>query len=212
MPPMKRILVADDHSLVRFGLKVALQNNFSGCVIDESADGNSVLSQLKVNHYDLVLLDLGMPDTDPAILLHWIRNFHPETKVLIVSMNNENMFGKRSLQMGAHGYIEKDATPDELIKAVYVVLSGKKYMSSNLSEIIINDTLNGKSNNPFNELSPREFQVAMYIIQDYSVTQISEMMQLQYTSVSTFRRRIFEKLDVADRKALVQLAGAYSLN
>lgn len=209
---MKKILIADDHSLVRYGLKVALINHLTDVEIDESWDGQSTMSQLKGNTYDLVLLDLSMPDTDISTILHWIRNFHPDTKVLIVSMNNEVVFGKRALQMGAHGYIEKDASPEELIKAVDVVISGKKYMSTDLADAIVNDTLNGKASNPFDQLTPREFQVAMYIIQDYSITQISELMQLQYTSVSTFRRRIFEKLNIADRKGLMQLADAYKLN
>lgn len=209
---MKKILIADDHSLVRYGLKVALINHFTDAEIDESWDGQSIMNQLKVNIYDLVLLDLSMPDTDISTILHWIRNFHPDTRVLIVSMNNEVVFGKRALQMGAHGYIEKDASPEELIKAVDVVISGKKYMSADLADAIVNDTLNRKTSNPFDELTPREFQVAIYIIQDYTITQISELMQLQYTSVSTFRRRIFEKLNIADRKALVQLAEAYKLN
>ncbi|SDF86743.1 two component transcriptional regulator, LuxR family [Dyadobacter soli] len=209
---MKKILIADDHSLVRYGLRVALLNHFADAEIDESWDGQSIMNQLKTNIYELVLLDLSMPDTDANTVIHWIRNFHPDTKILIVSMNNETIFGKRALQMGAHGYIEKDASPDDLIRAVNVVLTGKRYMSADLAEVIVHDTLNKKSLNPFDELTPREFQVAMYIIQDYTITQISELMQLQYTSVSTFRRRIFEKLNVADRKGLVQLADAYKLN
>lgn len=209
---MKKILIADDHSLVRYGLKIALINHFPDAAIDESWDGQSIMNQLKVNIYDLVLLDLSMPDTDISTIMHWIRNFHPDTRVLVVSMNNEVIFGKRALQMGAHGYIEKDASPEELIRAVDVVMAGKKYMSADLADTIVNDTLNRKSSNPFDELTPREFQVAMYIIQDYTITQISELMQLQYTSVSTFRRRIFEKLNIADRKGLMQLADAYKLN
>lgn len=209
---MKRILIADDHSLVRYGLKVALLNHFDDAEIDESWDGQSSMEQLRTATYDLVLLDLGMPDTDSSALLHYIRNSYPDTKVLIVSMNNEAVFGKRALQLGAHGYIEKDASPAELIKAVQVVFGGKKYMSADLADIIVNDTLNRKAVNPFDALTPREFQVAMYIIQDYTITQISELMELQYTSVSTFRRRIFEKLEIPDRKSLVQLADAYQLN
>jgi len=209
---MKKILIADDHSLVRYGLKVALLNHFSDAEIDESWDGQSIMNMLKIKTYDLVLLDLSMPDTDAHTIIHWIRNSHPDTRILIVSMNSETIFGKRALQMGAHGYIEKDASPEELIKAVNVVFTGKKYMSADLADVIVHDSLNRKSLNPFDELTPREFQVAMYIIQDYTITQISELMQLQYTSVSTFRRRIFEKLNIGDRKGLVQLADAYKLS
>lgn len=208
---MKTILIADDHSLIRFGLKMAIKNHFPQCQTDEAWDGNSVMAQMKDNAYELVLLDLSMPDTDAGVLLQWIRDFHPETKVLIVSMNNAAIFGKRSLQMGAHGYIEKYASPEQLLHAVDTVLAGKKYMSAELSQIIVNDTINGKSANPFDKLTQREFQVAMYIIQDYSITEIGEMLRLQYTSVNTFRRRVFDKLNVADRRQLVRLAEAYSV-
>ncbi|MHA4739981.1 response regulator [Dyadobacter sp. MSC1_007] len=208
---MIKILIADDHSLVRYGLKLALSRHFTECHIDESWDGASVMQQLKSIAYDLVLLDLNMPETDSTVLIRWIRDFHPDTRILIVSMNNESVFGKRSLQLGVHGYLEKDSPPVELVKAVDVILSGKKYLSANLSDILINDTLKGKTANPFDELTPREFQVAMYMVQGHSVTQISEMLQVQYTSVNTFKRRIFEKLNVDDSKGLIQLADAYNL-
>lgn len=207
-----KILIADDHSLVRYGLKVAMLNRFPEAEIEEAWDGQSVMKQLQARSFDLVLLDMSMPDSDPGTTLQWIQHHAADTKALVVSMNSEVMFGKRALQMGAHGYIEKGATPDELVRAVEVILAGKKYMSTDLADLLLRDTLSRKSVNPFDELTPREFQVAMYIIQDYSITQISELMQLQYTSVSTFRRRIFEKLNISDRKALIQLADAYKPN
>lgn len=208
---MEKMLIADDHALVRYGLKVAILEYFPECHVDESSDGISVMEKLKNHMYDLVLLDLSMPKTDPTLLLHWIRNFQQNAKVLVVSMSNENIFGKRSLQLGAHGYIEKDASPEELIKAVRTVLAGRKYMSANLSEIIINDVRDGALRNPFDKLTAREFQVAMFIVQDYSIAQICEKLQLKYTSVCSVRQRVFEKLDIEDRKTLVQLADAYSL-
>lgn len=206
------MLIADDHALVRYGLKVAILEYFPECRVDESSDGNSVMEKLKNHTYDLILLDLSMPKTDPTVLLHWIRNFQQNAKVLVVSVNNENIFGKRSLQLGAHVYIEKDASAEELIKAVRTVLAGRKYMSANLSEIIINDVRDGASRNPFDKLTAREFQVAMFIVQDYSIAQICEKLQLKYTSVCSVRQRVFEKLDIEDRKTLVQLADAYSLS
>jgi len=206
-----KILIADDHSLVRYGLKLALHNYFKDSQIDESWDGASVKAQFAIHAYDLLLLDLNMPETDSTILLQWIREFHPETKVLVVSMNDESIFGKRSLQQGAHGYLEKDSTPEELAKAVTTIMNGKRYASPNLASILINDTLGGKSGNPFDMLTAREFQVAIYLAKDYSVTQISEILQVQYTSVNTFKRRIFKKLNVENKSALVRLADAYNL-
>lgn len=206
-----KILIADDHSLVRFGLKLALHNYFKDSQIDEAWDGQSVKAQFAQHSYDLLLLDLNMPDTDSTILLQWIRETYPDTKVLVVSMNDESVFGKRALQQGAHGYLEKDSSPDEMMKAVTTIMNGKRYASSNLANILINDTLSGRSANPFDLLTPREFQVATYLVKDYSVTQISEILQVQYTSINTFKRRIFKKLNIPNKAALVRLADAYNL-
>lgn len=208
---MMKILIADDHSLVRYGLKLALQNYFKDSQIDESWDGESVKASFATHAYDLLLLDLNMPETDSTILLQWVRETHPQTKILVVSMNDESVFGKRALQQGAHGYLEKDSTPEELARAVTTIINGRRYASATLSTILINDTLSGKSGNPFDQLTAREFQVATYLVKDYSVTQISEILQVQYTSVNTFKRRIFKKLDIPNRAALVRLADAYNL-
>ncbi|WP_342087458.1 response regulator transcription factor [Dyadobacter sp. OTU695] len=208
---MMKILIADDHSLVRYGLKLALHNYFKDSQINEAWDGESVKAQFALHRYDLLLLDLNMPETDSTILLQWIREFHAETKILVVSMNDESIFGKRSLQQGAHGYLEKDSPPEELAKAVTTLMNGKRYASPRLATILINDTLAGKSGNPFDQLTAREFQVAIYLAKDYSVTQISEILQVQYTSVNTFKRRIFKKLNIENKGALVRLADAYNL-
>lgn len=208
---MMKILIADDHSLVRYGLKLALHNYFKDSQIDESWDGESVKASFATHTYDLLLLDLNMPETDSTILLQWVREAHPQTKILVVSMNDESVFGKRALQQGAHGYLEKDSSPEELARAVTTIINGRRYASATLSTILINDTLSGKSGNPFDQLTAREFQVATYLVKDYSVTQISEILQVQYTSVNTFKRRIFKKLNIPNRAALVRLADAYNL-
>jgi DNA-binding NarL/FixJ family response regulator len=206
-----QVLIVDDHSLVRFGLKVAIESALQ-CQVDEAPDGASAAALLKKKHYDLMLLDLMMPQTDPGDLLHWVKSFRSDMRVLVVSMNNERVFAKWCLQAGAHGYIEKDASSDELFAAIRAVLAGKKYMSADLTESIINETLNGGTSNPFDKLSPREYQVAMYLVRDYSLAQISEMLQVQYTSVSTMRRRLFEKLGLTDKSELLRLAKLYRLN
>lgn len=209
---MKRILIADDHSIVRQGLNLVLQQHLPNYTFDEAWDAETVMGQLKEHTYELVLLDLNMPDTDPSILMHWIKSFYPGTRMLILSMNDETFFGLRSIQLGAKGYLKKDAPSEDIIAAVQAVLAGKKYVSPELADLILNSTLDGKPVNPFERLSAREFQVAMYIVQDYSVKQISEMLQLQYATVNTFKQRIYEKLEVTHRKDLVQLASAYSFS
>lgn len=209
---MPHILIADDHSIVRRGLILTLQEYAAHYTFDEAWDAETVMEQLKRQQYELVLLDLNMPDTDPSILLHWIKSFHPLTKILVLSMHEESLFGLRSIQLGAKGYIKKDAPTEEILGAIRTVLSGRKYVSPELADMILDHTLEGKPVNPFERLSAREFQVAMYMVQDYSVKQISEMLQLQYATINTFKQRIYEKLEVEHRKDLVQLASAYSFS
>jgi two-component system, NarL family, invasion response regulator UvrY len=208
---MKRILIADDHNIVRFGLRMMLQESFSDYIIDEAWDAESVMALMKKNEYPLVLLDLIMPNTDPTILLHYIRNFHSETKVLVLSMNDETLYGARSIQQGAQGYLKKDAPKAEIEKAINTILSGKRYVSQELTDTLLQNSLEGKPASPFEQLSAREFQVAIYLIQGYAQKQISEMLQIQYGSVNTLKQRLYEKLNIEHHKELTELALAYGV-
>ena len=208
---MNKILVADDHSIVRFGLKTMLETLFSDCEIDEASNGEDVIARMRENSYQLILLDLIMPNTDTNSLLHLIRYSYSHTKVLIISMNEENIYGMRTIQLGAHGYFKKDAPKEELELAVKTVLSGKRYISQELTAMLIESSLEGKPLNPFQSLTPREFQVAMLILQDVPLKQISESLQVQYGTVNTLKHRLFDKLNVATRKELVKLASVYPI-
>lgn len=206
---MKRILIADDHHIVRIGLTMMLQESFSDYIIDEAWGAKSVMTLMKKNTYQLVLLDLVMPDTDPTILMHYIKNFHPETKVLILSMNDEMLYGTRYIQLGALGYLEKNAPKEEITKAIHTVLAGKKYISQELADILLQNSLEGRPANPFERLSQREFQIAMYLVQNYSQKQISEMLQVHYDTVNTLKQRLYMKLNIEQHKELIELASAY---
>ena len=208
---MKKILIADDHHIVRVGLTMMLQESFSDYTIDEAWSAKSVMSLMKKDTYTLVLLDLVMPDTDPTILMHYIKNFHPKTKVLILSMNDETLYGTRYIQLGAQGYLEKNAPKEEIARAIHIILDGKKYISQGLADILLQNSLEGKPTNPFERLSQREFQIAMYLVQDYSQKQISEMLQIHYDTVNTLKKRLYVKLNIAHHKELAALASAYDV-
>jgi DNA-binding NarL/FixJ family response regulator len=152
-----------------------------------------------------------MPNTDPTILLHYIKNFHSETKVLVLSMNDEMLYGARSIQLGAQGYLKKDAPKEKISKAISTILSGKKYVSQELTDTLLQSSLEGKSASPFERLSAREFQIAMYLIQGYAQKQISEMLQIQYGTVNTLKQRLYEKLNIEHHKELAELAFAYDV-
>ncbi len=208
---MIRFLIADDHSIVRFGLKTMLEATFSNCEVDEARNGEEVMDQIRKNDYHVLLLDLVMPNTDPSLLLHFIKNSYGQTKVLVISMNEEELYGMWTIQLGAQGYLKKDAPKEELETAVKTILSGKRYISNELTNILIQSSLEGKSINPFDQLTPRELQVALLMLQDLSPTKISETLQVQYGTINTLKHRVFSKLNISSRKELVTLASTYAI-
>jgi two-component system invasion response regulator UvrY len=208
---MKNILIADDHSLIRSGLRMVLDGMAVNTDISEAWDAKTVMAKLKEKPFDLVLLDIQMPATDSVVLMHWIQSFYPDTKILIVSQNPENTYGKRYLQLGANGFINKTASDDEMIKAITKVLNGTTYVSEELSQSIVSTVKNGTSANPFDQLSQREFQVVICLAKGYTLNEVCEMLQVQYSTAHTHKRRAFEKLNIEDNKDLAQLAGAYDL-
>lgn len=208
---MKNILIADDHSLIRTGLRMVLGNMAIKADISEAWDAKTVMERLKEKSFDLILLDIQMPATDPVVLMHWIQNFHPDTRILIVSQNPENIYGKRYLQLGADGFISKTAPDEEMAKAVIKVLNGNRYVSEELSQSMLHTIINGTQANPFDQLSQREFQVMICLAKGYSMNEVCEMLQIQYSTAHTHKRRAFEKLNIEDNKGLAQLAGAYDL-
>lgn len=209
---MKKILVADDHSVVRFGLKIIIKENFPGREVYEAFNGNVVMELMQQHKFELVLLDLVMPDTDSGALMQWITSHHPETKILIVSMNPEHLYGKRYLQLGAQGYLKKVAEQDEMIRAIDMVLQGKKYVSEELTGLILEEASKGKMLNPFDGLTSREFQVAVLLSKNHTLTQISEGLKIHYTTASTHKQRIYEKLNIEHASQLIELADIYRIS
>jgi two-component system, NarL family, invasion response regulator UvrY len=208
---MKNILIADDHSLIRSGLRMVLEKMAFKTDISEAWDAKTVMTRLKEKPCDLILLDIQMPATDSVVLMHWIQSFYPNTKILIVSQNPESTYGKRYMLLGANGFISKTAPDDEMIQAIDKVLNGGTYVSAELSQAIVQGVFSGASGNPFDQLSQREFQVVICLAKGYPMNEICEMLQVQYSTAHTHKRRAFEKLNIEDNKGLAQLAGAYDL-
>ena len=208
---MKNILIADDHSLIRAGLRMVLDKMSFKANISEAWDSKTVMMRLKEMPFDLILLDIQMPATDSVVLMHWIQSFYPDTKILIVSQNPENTYGKRYMLLGANGFISKTASDDEMMKAINKVLNGDTYVSAELSSSIVRGVFSGAQANPFDQLSQREFQVIICLAKGYPMTEICEMLQVQYSTAHTHKRRAFEKLNIEDNKDLSELAAAYDL-
>ncbi|MGN6299264.1 MAG: response regulator [Ginsengibacter sp.] len=209
---MPEILLADDHAIVRKGLRLLIQDYIPHSNIDEACDGSSALEKIKQKNYDLVLMDINMPDTDSFITLETILAIRAELKVLIFSMNSEEVFARRFLRIGAKGYLSKDSSNSEIQKAIEVVLEGKTYISPELSQKLV-ATIGPKKqpDNPFDKLSSREFEIVQHMAQGNSVSEMAKKLNLHTSTVGTYKGRIFEKLQVQNLVELLHLAKAYDV-
>ena len=206
---MTNLLLVDDHSVIRRGMKIIIENFLPHCTIDEADDGDSAFKKIKANNYDLLILDVNMPNTDSFGLVSNILAFKPAAKILMFSMNNEEVYAKRYLKMGVMGYIKKDASEGEIKKAITAVLDNKKYISPTLSQIMIEELhSNNNAENPFDNLSPREFEIVQHLIRGESLAEICNKLTLHSSTVGTHKARIFEKLkcnNIIDINALAKI-------
>jgi two-component system invasion response regulator UvrY len=208
---MTKLLLADDHFIVRTGLRLIIENLMPHCEIDEADDGDSSFEKIKKNNYDLLILDVNMPNTDSFVLVNNILALKPEMKILMFSMSDEEVYARRYLKMGVMGYIRKDEHIDEIKKAINTVLNNKKYISQGLSQILIEDLQGNNPENPFDSLSPREFEIVQYLIRGESVAEICQKLTLHSSTVGTHKARIFEKLKCSNIIDLNLLAKVHNI-
>lgn len=201
---MKNILLVDDHAIVRKGIRSIIDEHLPWNQVDEAGTEQEILQLMKQKQYHLILLDLQIPDTDFSKLMEWIRVKSPQTSVLIFSLHAEEMYGMRCLHLGAKGFLSKSASNEEIIFAINKVLNGEKYLSQKLSELLIDNAYNPHATeNPFDRLSQREMEIVTQLEKGKSLTEISQILKIQYSTVNTYKRRIFEKLNV---KSVLDLA------
>lgn len=208
---MKKFLLIDDHEVVRSGLKLILSTQFKPCEIDEAEDGNAAMDKVNNQQYDLVILDIKMPNTNSLQLMEYFKNTYPNLKVIVFSMNSESIYAKRFLRAGAKGFVNKDAPLEEMLKAIKLVLAGKTYISETMLELLVNFEKDQKEDNPFNSLSPREFEIVSFLLKGEGISQIANSLNLQTSTIGTHKSRIFEKLKVKNLMELKELAGMYNI-
>ncbi|MEP7164058.1 MAG: response regulator transcription factor [Ferruginibacter sp.] len=206
-----KFLIIDDHVVIRTGIKFLLFEKYHPGAIDEAYDGESAMEQLKANKYDLIIMDIQMPNTNTLSLMEFIKKEYPNTKVLIYSMSAEKIYAKRFLKNGAMGFLSKDAPLQEITNAIDMVLSNKIYISELFAEILVEDSYNGKPGNPFDQLSKREFEIAKLLLSGETLTGISQKLKVQPSTVGTHKQRLFEKLSITNLLELKELAMTYNL-
>ncbi len=203
---MIKVIIVDDHAVVRKGLKQIIEDAPDIYVSDEAASGTELLEKLSDNKYDVVMLDISMPDKDGLDTLKDIRFQAPELPVLIFTVYPEEQYAMRVLKSGAAGYINKECEPEEIIKAIRKVAEGRKYISPELAEILAN-SIDGKGHHADHEnLSDREFQVMLMIASGKTVKEIAAELSLSVNTISTYRIRILEKMKMKNNAEITRYA------
>jgi DNA-binding NarL/FixJ family response regulator len=201
-----RILIADDHAIVRRGLKEILEHELGAAYCGEAGNSQQLLRQVQQERWDLLILDITMPGRNGLDALRDVKRMCPKLPVLVLSMHPEDQYGKRVLRAGASGYMNKESAPEELIKAVRKLLAGGTYVSPALAEKLAIDLGKGIEEPPYERLSDREFEVLRMIASGKTISQIAEELHLSVPTVSTYRARILEKTGMTTTAELVRYA------
>ena len=203
------ILLVDDHHIVNSGFQLIFLTSGFESDLKHCINGNECINLLDHHNFDLIILDVNLPDTDTFQLINLIRVKHPNQKILIYSMSAEEVYAKRFLQLGVSGYLNKESTNNELLLAIKTVLNEEKYLSKNILNILASEAINGSSANIFETLSPREFEVMTYFVRGMSNKEVSNLTNLHSSTIGTYKVKIFEKLNVSNVSQLQEMAKVY---
>jgi len=202
----KRILIADDHSAIRIGVKQICTSEFPAVQFGEAVNYSEVFQKLKENEWDILILDIDLPGRNGLDILKQIKIEKLKVPVLMFSFHSEEQIALRALKIGASGYLSKDAADLELVKAINKILDGHKYVSQSLSEKLL-EMLDGDPNKePHELLSDREYQTLLLIASGKTVSEIADILCLSTPTVSTYRARILEKMRLKNNAELTTYA------
>jgi DNA-binding NarL/FixJ family response regulator len=203
---MLRILIADDHTVVRKGLRQILLEEFPSAEITETADAAALFMKVLREEWDVVITDISMPDKSGLEVLQQIRRDHPRLPVLILSAHSEDQYAIRALKAGANGYLCKDSASEELVTAIRRILLGKKYITASLAEKLAFQ-FDLENERPAHEsLSDREFEVMKFLASGKVVSEIASQLCLSVTTISTYRARILAKMNLKTNYDLTRYA------
>jgi len=202
-----RVLIADDHAVVRDGLRALLAKAGDVEVVGVAGNGREVIEQAQRVRPDVVVMDVGMPELDGVEATRRLREKCPESRVLILSMHLTSEHVVRALHAGAHGYVLKESAGEEVVEAIRAVAAGRRYLSHQISELMIDDFLrDGVKVSPLDRLSLRESEVLRLVVEGHTSAGIAERIALSIKTVETYRARIMRKLGVKDTVELVKFA------
>lgn len=200
---MIKVLIADDHPIVRNGLKQIIADEKDIEILCEASSTSEVFDQLDKNKVDIILLDISMPGQNGFDALIRLRQSNNKIPVLILSAFSEDLFAKRSFEAGAVGYMHKESAPEELVKAIRKVYNGGKYISSKLAESLAAELINHRANDLHENLSEREFQIFLKLGSGKKVGEIAQVMNLGVNTISTYRKRIIQKTGLKNNADII---------
>jgi two-component system, NarL family, invasion response regulator UvrY len=203
---MIRIFIADDHPILRAGLKTLLSECEDMTVSGEASSGEETLRLVRSGEHDIVLLDITLPDMNGVDALKLIKRHRPGMAVLILSMHPEEQYAVNLLRAGASGYVPKEAAPEQLVTAIRTVMNGRRYVSAALAEVLARDLSDPEQQPSHSSLSEREFQIFCKLAAGMSVSQIAASLNLSVKTISTYRARILEKMAMRNNADLISYA------
>ncbi len=206
-----KILIADDHTIVREGLKRILLEAFPFCEIHDVCDAADLLKKALHEKWDIIISDISMPGQSGIEVLKQIKEHAPQIPVLMLSMHAPEQYAVRAIKAGASGYLTKESAPFELVNAVEKILGGRKYITPQVAEVLAESIEQNFDKLPHEILSDREFEVLKLIAGGQSISKIGESLSLSVNTISTYRTRIMEKLNIHNNADLVKYAMKHNL-
>lgn len=203
---MIRILVAEDHMIVREGLKQLLSNEADFAVVGEARDGNEVLKLVRELDFDVLLLDMSMPGKSGIELIKQVKGDKPRLRLLVLSMHQENQYAVRAIKAGASGYLTKDSASAQLVSAIRRVAAGGAYISAEVAEQLALDAMPNAAGLPHTTLSDREYQVFQLLVSGVTVSEIADRLNVSVKTVSTHKARLLEKMGIGSQTELIRYA------
>ena len=199
-----RILIVDDHAIVRKGLIQIIEEAKFVSKVDEADEGKQALDLLSKNKYDVVIIDLAMPGMDGFEILELVKKSYSGQKVLVLSSYSEELYGMRLIKAGADGYLRKTSAPGELLNALVKIANGEKYITTKLAQEMVEYIQHPVKKKPHDILSEREFQVMLKIAEGKNLTEIAEELLLSKKTISTYRSRLLEKMKIKNNNELIK--------
>ena len=206
-----RFLLIDDHPMIREAFKQLLLHSYQGATVEEAANAREAMALISHGPWDVIFLDIDLPDRSGLDLLHDLRNMVPEAPVLVVSGRLEGEFGERALKAGAMGFLQKASLMEEVLTAIRRVRSGKKYISADLASRLLENSLKPGDKSAHDALSAREFEVLRMLGEGRTVSEIAAVLDLNVKTVSTYRTRVLEKLGLHNTAGIIRYALQHGL-